>query len=64
MSSIIHQATFKTKEAYLKKIGYKEEDGKIESRARFLERVESYMTLYAAILQVNILSSARNGIYY
>ncbi|RWR79155.1 protein GLE1 [Cinnamomum micranthum f. kanehirae] len=48
------ESAFKTREAYLKAIGFQEKDGKIESTAQYLERMESYMTLYAALIQTEI----------
>lgn len=35
-------------------VGYHEVDGKIESSENYLNRVQSYMKLYAAIVQVCI----------
>jgi hypothetical protein len=46
------QSAFETKEAYYKAIGYKERDGKIESIEDYLRRLESYMKLYGALIQV------------
>ncbi|XXG40173.1 hypothetical protein AAC387_Pa01g0957 [Persea americana] len=48
------ESAFKTRDAYLKAIGFQEKDGKIESTAQYLERMESYMTLYAALIQTEI----------
>ncbi|KAK6922306.1 mRNA export factor GLE1-like [Dillenia turbinata] len=45
------ESVFETKEAYYRAIGIREEDGKIESVDRYLERLESYVRLYAAIIQ-------------
>ncbi|KAH7681587.1 GLE1-like protein [Dioscorea alata] len=39
---------------YLKIIGYREEEGCIESSDSYLKRVESYMKLYAAIIQTQV----------
>ncbi|XP_042430731.1 protein GLE1-like isoform X1 [Zingiber officinale] len=39
---------------YWKMIGYHEKDGKIESSESYLNRVQSYMKLYAAIIQTQI----------
>ncbi|XP_038977856.1 protein GLE1-like isoform X1 [Phoenix dactylifera] len=39
---------------YLKMIGYREEDGKIESSQSYLNRVRSYMKLYAALIQTEV----------
>ncbi|XP_039132789.1 protein GLE1-like isoform X2 [Dioscorea cayenensis subsp. rotundata] len=39
---------------YLKIIGYREEEGRIESSDSYLKRVESYMKLYAAIIQTQV----------
>ncbi|CAA7395884.1 unnamed protein product [Spirodela intermedia] len=36
---------------YQKLIGYREEDGKIESTDSYLDRIESYMKLYGALVQ-------------
>ncbi|XP_058074958.1 mRNA export factor GLE1 isoform X2 [Magnolia sinica] len=48
------ESAFKTKEAYYKAIGYQEKEGKIESTTSYLQRVEAYMTLYAALVQTEI----------
>ncbi|XP_010248703.1 PREDICTED: protein GLE1 [Nelumbo nucifera] len=45
------ESAFKTKGAYYKMIGYQEEDGGLESTERYVERVESYLKLYAALVQ-------------
>ncbi|PIA51572.1 hypothetical protein AQUCO_01100434v1 [Aquilegia coerulea] len=37
--------------AYLKMMGYREEDGKLESQDEFLGRLEAYMKLYGALVQ-------------
>ncbi|KAM0940301.1 putative GLE1-like superfamily protein [Dioscorea sansibarensis] len=39
---------------YLKVIGYREEEGRIESSDSYLKRMESYMKLYAAIIQTQV----------
>ncbi|KAJ0989455.1 hypothetical protein J5N97_007811 [Dioscorea zingiberensis] len=39
---------------YLKMIGYLEKDGRIESSDSYLKRVESYMKLYAALIQTEV----------
>ncbi|XP_039123316.1 protein GLE1-like [Dioscorea cayenensis subsp. rotundata] len=39
---------------YLKIIGYHEEEGRIESSDSYVKRVESYMKLYAAIIQTQV----------
>lgn len=46
------QSAFESKEAYYKAIGYQEENGEIESLEDYLRRLESYMRLYAALIQV------------
>ncbi|KAF3772684.1 GLE1 protein, partial [Nymphaea thermarum] len=46
--------SFETKEAYYKMIGYKEDGGNIESTDSYLQRLEAYMTLYAALIQTEI----------
>lgn len=50
------QSAFGSKEAYFKTIGYQEHDGKIESTGDYLKRLESYMKLYGALVQVCCLS--------
>ena len=37
-------------------IGYREENGKIESTEAYLKRLACYMKLYAALVQVLLLS--------
>lgn len=49
---LLVQAAFESEEAYYKTIGYREEDGKIESLENYLSRLKSYMRLYAALIQV------------
>ncbi|PIA64499.1 hypothetical protein AQUCO_00100165v1 [Aquilegia coerulea] len=39
---------------YLKMMGYREEDGKLESQDEFLGRLEAYMKLYGALVQTEI----------
>ncbi|XP_057948831.1 mRNA export factor GLE1 isoform X2 [Malania oleifera] len=48
------QSVFETKEAYKKIIGFREEDGKLESTKQYLQRLESYMKLYGALVQTQI----------
>ncbi|KAH9772937.1 protein GLE1 [Citrus sinensis] len=50
----IYTAAFESEEAYYKTIGYREEDGKIESLENYLSRLKSYMRLYAALIQTEI----------
>ncbi|KAK8360632.1 hypothetical protein V6Z11_A04G180500 [Gossypium hirsutum] len=45
------KSAFESKEAYWKVIGYKEDDGKIESTTDYLVRLDSYMKLYGALVQ-------------
>ncbi|KAH7565115.1 hypothetical protein JRO89_XS09G0136600 [Xanthoceras sorbifolium] len=47
-------SAFGSREAYYKTIGYREEDGKIESHKDYLRRLDSYMRLYAALVQTEI----------
>lgn len=42
---------FGTKEAYRQAIGYKEEDGVLESEEKYVKRVDSCMRLYGALVQ-------------
>ena len=46
------QSAFQTKEAYYKAIGYREEDGAIESTDKYVSRLSLCVKLYAAIVQV------------
>lgn len=46
------QSAFESKEAYYKAIGFQEDEGKIESVDNYLARLESYMKLYGALVQV------------
>ena len=55
---LLFQSQFDTKEAYHKAVGYNEEDGGIESEESYISRVESYMRLYGAIVQVSPLISS------
>ena len=52
------QSIFKTKEAYYKAIGFKEENGKLENRDTYVERVRSCMKLYGALVQVHLFPSS------
>ncbi|XP_021746762.1 protein GLE1-like isoform X2 [Chenopodium quinoa] len=45
------KAAFETEESYYKAIGYREENGKIETTDSYLERIESLMKLYGALVQ-------------
>lgn len=51
---VYSEAAFESEEAYYKTIGYREEDGKIESLENYLRRLKSYMRLYAALIQTEI----------
>ncbi|CAN6478255.1 unnamed protein product [Victoria cruziana] len=51
---VYSKSAFETKGAYYKMIGYKEDDGNIESTDSYLQRLEAYMTLYAALIQTEI----------
>ncbi|GMP82595.1 hypothetical protein CsSME_00036833 [Camellia sinensis var. sinensis] len=50
------KSAFDTNEAYHKAIGYKEEDGEIESEESYVSRIESYMKLYGALVQTQVES--------
>ncbi|KAI3855916.1 hypothetical protein MKX03_027460 [Papaver bracteatum] len=43
-----------SKEDYFKVMGFREEDGKVESRESYLEGVASYMKLYGALVQTEV----------
>ncbi|KAL5824978.1 hypothetical protein ACOSQ3_021041 [Xanthoceras sorbifolium] len=51
---VYSESAFGSREAYYKTIGYREEDGKIESHKDYLRRLDSYMRLYAALVQTEI----------
>ncbi|XVE74911.1 hypothetical protein DITRI_Ditri12bG0056500 [Diplodiscus trichospermus] len=48
------KSAFESKEAYWKAIGYREDDGKVESTKDYLRRLESYMKLYGALVQTEV----------
>ncbi|OMO60307.1 GLE1-like protein [Corchorus capsularis] len=48
------KSAFESREAYWKVIGYREEDGKVESTKDYLKRLESYMKLYGALVQTEV----------
>ncbi|GLU21729.1 hypothetical protein SLE2022_378500 [Rubroshorea leprosula] len=48
------ESAFESKEAYCKAIGYREDEGKIESTEDYLKRLESYMRLYGALVQTEV----------
>ncbi|XVE92291.1 hypothetical protein REPUB_Repub01dG0084500 [Reevesia pubescens] len=48
------KSAFGSNEAYRKAIGYREDDGKIESTKDYLKRLESYMKLYGALVQTEV----------
>ncbi|KAL7166322.1 hypothetical protein ACSBR2_037071 [Camellia fascicularis] len=45
---------FESKEAFYRTVGYKEQDGKIESDVSYLERLANYMRLYGALVQTEV----------
>ncbi|KAF9603086.1 hypothetical protein IFM89_033811, partial [Coptis chinensis] len=51
---LVNSESHLSKEAYLKTLGYREEDGNIETIDQYLGRVESYMKLYGALVQTEI----------
>lgn len=48
------KAAYETEETYYKAIGYREEDGKTETTDSYLERIESLMKLYGALVQTDV----------
>lgn len=48
------KVVFGLKDAYLRAIGYQEEDGKLESMDSYLERLTRHMKLYAALIQTEV----------
>lgn len=51
---VYSKSVFESKEAYYKNIGYREDNGKIESVTDYLKRLESYMKLYGALVQTEV----------
>ncbi|KAJ7945470.1 GLE1-like protein [Quillaja saponaria] len=51
---VYSESAFKSKEDYYKSIGYREDDGKIESSEDYLKRLKSYMKLYGSLVQTEI----------
>ncbi|XP_021905609.1 protein GLE1 isoform X3 [Carica papaya] len=51
---VYKKSEFESKEAYYKAIGYRENDGQIESTNDYLKRLESYMKLYGALVQAEV----------
>lgn len=49
---LLPQTIFQSQEAYFRSIGYREEDEKLESTEDYLKRLESYMKVYGALVQV------------
>ncbi|KAJ8449951.1 hypothetical protein Cgig2_029313 [Carnegiea gigantea] len=47
------KSAFGTKEAYFKAIGYRHENGKLETTEHYLERLGSLMKIYGAVVQTN-----------
>ncbi|XP_074318897.1 mRNA export factor GLE1-like [Silene latifolia] len=45
------KAAFETEERYFKAIGFREKNGKLETMDKYLERLESWMKLYGALIQ-------------
>ncbi|KAJ4846668.1 hypothetical protein Tsubulata_049141, partial [Turnera subulata] len=48
------KSVFESKEAYYKKVGHREDDGKVESVMDYLKRLRSYMKLYGALVQTEV----------
>ncbi|KAM7251026.1 hypothetical protein ACFE04_022909 [Oxalis oulophora] len=48
------ESAFESKDAYYKAIGFQEDNGKMELAKNYLERVETYMKLYGALVQTEI----------
>ncbi|KNA25697.1 hypothetical protein SOVF_003200 [Spinacia oleracea] len=55
------KAGFETEEAYYKAIGYRE-DGKLETTDCYLERLESLMKLYGALVQTDARVQNKHGL--
>ncbi|KAJ0544864.1 putative GLE1-like superfamily protein [Helianthus annuus] len=48
------EAAFESRNAYLRAIGYQEEDGKLESTDDYVARLTQYMKLYGALIQTEV----------
>ncbi|KAH9302933.1 hypothetical protein KI387_014516, partial [Taxus chinensis] len=46
--------TFESENAYYKAVGYRDDNGKIESTDSYLARMKACVALYAAIIQTNV----------
>lgn len=51
---VYKKSIFQSKEAYFRSIGYREDNGKLESTEDYLKRLESYMKVYGALVQTEI----------
>ncbi|KAL3635669.1 hypothetical protein CASFOL_020216 [Castilleja foliolosa] len=51
---VYSQEVYRTKDSYLKAIGYTEENGRIWSTDDYIERLSSYMRLYGALVQAEV----------
>ncbi|KAG4995532.1 hypothetical protein JHK86_032359 [Glycine max] len=51
---VYKKSAYQSKEAYFRSIGYREDDGKMESTEDYLKRLESYMKMYGALVQTEI----------
>ncbi|MED6217883.1 hypothetical protein PIB30_021680 [Stylosanthes scabra] len=51
---VYKKSIFQSKESYFKTIGYREDGGKLESTQDYLNRLESYMKVYGALVQTEI----------
>ncbi|XP_015943996.1 mRNA export factor GLE1 [Arachis duranensis] len=51
---VYKKSIFQSKESYFKAIGYREDGGKLESTQDYLNRLESYMKVYGALVQTEI----------
>nr|GEU63383.1 protein GLE1 isoform X2 [Tanacetum cinerariifolium] len=48
------EVVFGSEDAYLRAIGYQEQDGKLESMDTYLDRLTRHMKLYAALIQTEV----------
>ncbi|KAI7742627.1 hypothetical protein M8C21_029585 [Ambrosia artemisiifolia] len=51
---VTSQTAFESRDAYLRAIGYQEENGKLESTDDYVARLTQYMKLYGALLQTEV----------
>ncbi|BBN05565.1 nucleoporin GLE1 [Marchantia polymorpha subsp. ruderalis] len=57
---VFNKTQYQSDEAYYKIMGYKEEDGKLESTDDYVARMNAYIAFYAALTQTEVLGGGIN----